>query len=79
MNTATLEAEILKSTAAEPFNLIEKVQLPKADALALEVDHFIQVLLGRKELMTTAREATFALEMVETFISKLDFQAKDFV
>ncbi|MBC7419668.1 MAG: Gfo/Idh/MocA family oxidoreductase [Bdellovibrio sp.] len=78
VNTATLEAEILKPTSADPFHEVEKLQLPKADSLALEVDHFIQCLLGRKQLAITAQEATFALEMIENFITKLDSQAKAF-
>ncbi len=72
VNTATLEAEILRPTSAEPFYEVEKLQIPKADSLALEVDHFIQVLLGRKKVAITPEEATFALEMIETFVERLD-------
>lgn len=76
VNTATLEAEILTAQAADPFHHIEKIQLPKQDALALEVDHFIQCLLGKKTLAITGEEATRALETVETFIERLDSQAQ---
>lgn len=75
VNTASLEAEVLKTTPVDPFHEIEKIQLPKADALGLEVDHFIQVLLGRKKLAITAEEATLALETIESFITRLDQQA----
>lgn len=72
VNTATLEAEILKVTASEPFHKIEKFQIAKQDSLALEVDHFIQCLLGRKKLAITAAEATQALITVEDFVNRLD-------
>ncbi|MBC7467548.1 MAG: Gfo/Idh/MocA family oxidoreductase [Bdellovibrio sp.] len=76
MNTATLEAEILKVTHEDPFHTVEKVQIPKADTLALETDHFIQCLLGKKQLMITAKEATFALELVEKFVADIETQLK---
>jgi predicted dehydrogenase len=72
VNTATLEAEVLKTTTQDPFHSVEKIQLVKQDALALEVDHFIQCVLGRKKLAITAQEATQALVLVEKFIQKLD-------
>lgn len=72
VNTATLEAEILKVTATEPFHEIEKLQITKQDSLALEVDHFIQCLLGRKKLAISAAEATQALITVEDFVKRLD-------
>ncbi len=72
MNTATLEAEILKHVATEPFHTIEKIQLEKVDTLGLEVDHFIQCVLGKKKLYITAIEATQALRNIEKFIAKLE-------
>ena len=72
VNTATLEAEVLRVTSEEPFHQIEKIQIAKQDSLALEADHFIQCLLGRKKLAITAIEATRALTEVEDFVSKLD-------
>lgn len=69
MNTATLEAEILKVTQDDPFHTVEKVQISKQDTLALETDHFIQCLLGKKQLAITAKEATAALELVEKFVA----------
>ncbi len=78
VNTATLEAEVLKTTDADPFHNVEKIQLPKQDALALEVDHFIQCVLGKKQLAITGSEACFALEMIEAFVERLDSPIKDF-
>lgn len=72
MNTASLEAEILKPTSEEPFHVVEKIQLEKIDALAVEADHFIQCILGKKKLAITANEATQALRNIENFILKLD-------
>ena len=74
MNTATLEAEILKSTSEDPFYAVEKIQIEKQDALALEVDHFIQALKGRCPLAITANEATQALITIEKFVEQLDRQ-----
>lgn len=76
VNTANLEVEILKPTSEDPFHIVEKMTLEKKDALALEVDHFIQVVLGRKPVAITAREATDALATVESFVDRLDQQAK---
>lgn len=76
MNTATLEAEILKVSDLDPFHTIEKVQIQKQDTLALETDHFIQVLLGKKKLFITAREATMALQHVENFVNELEAKLK---
>lgn len=72
VNTATLEAEILKPTSVDPFHEIEKIQIPKQDALALEVDHFIDSVLGKKPLAITGVEATLALRNVEKFILKAE-------
>jgi len=72
MNTATLEAEILKPTDADPFHSVEKVQLAKADALALEADHFIQAIKGHKKPAITGREAALALRQVEDFVKKAE-------
>lgn len=69
VNTATLEAEILRSEAADPFHSIEKLQLIKQDALALEVEHFIAAVKGEKPPAITAAEATKALRMVEEIIA----------
>jgi predicted dehydrogenase len=72
MNTATLEAEILKPMTTDPFHTVEKIQLAKQDALALEVDHFIQCLKGLKKPAITGREATLALQLVEDFVTKAE-------
>lgn len=72
MNTATLEAEVLVPGLHDPFYKVENIQLEKVDALALEVDHFIQCILGKKKLAITAKEATQALQNVEKFISELE-------
>lgn len=79
INTATLEAEILKVTSEDPFHIVEKIQIPKQDALALEVDHFIQCLLGRKKVAITAEEATQALIEVEDFVHRLDQTQGQFI
>lgn len=72
MNTATLEAEILRPEVADPFHRIEKKQLPKTDALAAEVDHFVQCIQGKKEPAITAVQAAEALKNVEKFIATLE-------
>ena len=72
MNTATLEGEVLRPLAEDPFYATEAVKLEKADTLALETDHFIQCVLGRKKPAITAREALQALINVEKFITVLD-------
>ena len=72
MNTATLEADILKPTSQDPFYSVSKIKLEKVDALGLETDHFIQCILGRKQLAITATEATLALKNIEKFITKLE-------
>lgn len=69
VNTATLEAEILKPTLEDPFHTVEKVQLEKQDALALEIDHFIQSVKGVKPAAITPREATQALAWVEKMVA----------
>lgn len=74
VNTATFEAEILQATSTDPFHAVEKQTIAKADALALEADHFVQALLGRKPLAITAQEATRALVEVESFVQSLDRQ-----
>ena len=74
-NTATLEVEILKTLVVDPFFEVVKVQIPKQDALALEVDHFAQCVLGKAKVAITPREATAALEMVEKLVYQLSNQA----
>lgn len=59
---------------SDEFHGIEKKQIVKQDALALEVDHFVQALLGYKPLAITAIEATQALKSIENFIQQLDIQ-----
>jgi len=74
MNTATLEGEFLFADSHhESCMRTEKIQVTKVDALALEIDHFIQAVLGKKSVAITADEATFALEQVEQFVK--DIQA----
>lgn len=72
MNTATLEGELLIPEEQEPFYRTENLKLEKIDTLALEVDHFIQCVLGKKQPAITAREATQALFNVEKFIAALE-------
>ncbi len=72
MNTATLEGEVLKPLTEDPFYSTEAVKLETADTLALETDHFIQCVLGRKKPAITAREALQALINVEKFIDVLE-------
>lgn len=72
MNTATLEGEVLKPLPEDPFCATEVVKLEKADTLALEIDHFIQCVLGKKSPAITAREAMQALINVENFITALE-------
>lgn len=76
MNTATLEAEILNVISEDPFYETKKVQIEKADTLALEVNHFIQCLLGKAQLAITAEEATSALELIEKIESDLERKLK---
>ncbi len=70
-NTATLETESLKVLVVEPFYEVHKHQIPKQDALALEVDHFIQCVLGKAEVAITPKEAATALELVESMVTDL--------
>lgn len=76
MNTATLEAEILTPQEADPFHNVKKIQLEKTDALAKEVDHFIQCIIGKNKLVITAIEATEALKYVEKFSLKIQEKIK---
>lgn len=73
-NTATLETEILKALVVDPYHEIHKLQIPKQDSLALEVNHFIQCVLGKAEVAITPKEATMALEMVESMVADLHGQ-----
>lgn len=75
-NTATLEAEILKSSANDPFHTLEKIQIEKRDALALEADHFVKAVKGEVAPAITAREATLALNLVEKFVSTIEGQKR---
>ena len=72
VNTATLEVEILKASSEDPFHTVEKVQLEKQDALALEIDHFIQAVKGSKPPAISAREATQALAWVEKMVAQAE-------
>jgi predicted dehydrogenase len=74
LNTATLEGEILRPSAEDPFHTVEKIQLAKQDALALETDHFVQAVKGNKKPAITGREAALALRQVEDFVSKAEAQ-----
>lgn len=72
VNTATLEAEILKPVSEDPFHTVEKVQLEKQDALALEIDHFVQAVKGQHPAAITPREATQALAWVEKMVAQAE-------
>ena len=69
---ATLEVEILKASSEDPFHTVEKIQLEKQDALALEIDHFIQAVRGSKPPAISAREATQALAWVEKMVAQAE-------
>lgn len=71
VNTATLEVEISRPQQEDPFQSVEKQTLQKQDALALEIDHFIQAILGTKQVMITGEEATLALKQVEEFAAAI--------
>lgn len=71
-NTATLEAEVLVPESQDPFHKVEKIQLDKVDALALEADRFVQAILGKQAPVITPVEATQALRQVEQFIAHLE-------
>ncbi len=70
-NTATLDVETLKVLSTDPFHEISKLTIAKQDALALEVDHFVQCLLGKATVAITAQEATQALILVEKIVQHL--------
>lgn len=74
VNTATLEAEILTQAENENMHSVEKIQLGKVDALALEAEHFMQAVLGKKAPAITAQEALLALKNVETFVQAANSQ-----
>lgn len=72
VNTATLEGEFLYSDPSnETLMRTEKIQIPKVDALGLEIDHFISAVLGEKPVAITAFEATTALQQIEKFVQEL--------
>ncbi len=72
VNTATLEGEFLYS---DPLNenlmRTEKIQIPKVDALGLEIDHFISAVMGEKPVAITGHQATEALQQIEKFVLEL--------
>lgn len=73
VNTATLEGEFLYSDPThESLMRTEKIQIPKVDALALEIDHFISAVRKEKPVAITGFEATTALEQIENFIQELN-------
>lgn len=72
VNTSTLQGEVFEPLKMDPFYKTETFQLLKADALALEADHFIHCVLGNRKLAITAIEATQALVNVESFVSQLE-------
>lgn len=74
VNTATLETEILRPVANEALHTVEKAQLSRVDALALEADHFIRCVRGEVPPAITAAEATQALKDVERFIGVMEGQ-----
>ncbi len=73
VNTATLEGEFLFSDPThESLMRTEKIQVPKVDALALEIDHFISAVRKEKPVAITGFEATTALAQIENFIQELN-------
>ncbi len=73
VNTATLEGEFLYSDSShESLMRTEKIQIPKVDALALEMDHFISAVAREKPVAITAFEATLALQQIEKFVQELN-------
>lgn len=73
VNTATLEGEFLFSDSTnESLMRTEKIQIPKVDALGLEIDHFIKAVRGDHPVAITGFEATAALQHIENFIQELN-------
>lgn len=72
VNTATLEAEVLKPQSTDPFYNVVKEQIIKHDALAVEVNAFVQAVKGMQKPAITAHEAAVALNYVEKFVRGLD-------
>lgn len=72
MNTATLESEILFPAPQEvELHRIEKMTVPKVDALALEIDHFISAVKKEKAVAITGEEATAALKIIEEMVARI--------
>ncbi len=75
MNTATLEADILVPALSEPeMHRIEKFTVPKVDALALEIEHFISAVKKEKPVAITGQEATYALQIIEEIVAQIKLQ-----
>jgi predicted dehydrogenase len=73
VNTATLEGEFLYSDPSnETLMRTEKIQIPKVDALALEIDHFISAVQGEKVVAITGYQATEALKQIESYVQELN-------
>lgn len=71
VNTATAEGEILVPTQVDPFHHVEKFQIPKADALQLEINHFVKAVKKEAPIAITAEEASQALRQVEKILSEI--------
>lgn len=71
VNTATAEGEILTPLQADPFHQVEKFQIPKADALQLEISHFVKAVKKEVPVSITAEEASQALRQVEKILSEI--------
>lgn len=71
MNTATLEGEyLIPDQSQADLHRIEKVQVQKVDALALEIDHFVKAVKGELPVAITPQEATAALHLVEKIVAQ---------
>ena len=71
VNTATAEGEMLVPTQVDPFHQIEKFQIPKADALQLEMNHFVKAVKKEVSVSITGEEASQALRQVEKILSEI--------
>lgn len=75
MNTATLEAEVLFADETQPeLHRVEKFSVPKVDALALEIEHFISAVRSEKPVAITGQEATAALQTIEEIVAQIKLQ-----
>jgi len=73
VNTATAEGEILYPLSTDPYHRVEKFQVPKVDALQLEINHFVKAVKKEISVAITAEQASQALRQVEKILSEIKF------